>query len=92
MLQKKGIQPNVVMSGNTLDSQKQFVLEGLGVALLPIFTVDQEISQKKLFILHGRAPYHYSVKLVTKKQRTLSRNAARFLETLRPELVKWSRS
>ena len=86
MLSKNRLKFTRVISCNNLDSQKQLVREGMGVALLPAFMVKEEIEKGDFTVLQPQKDFSSSLKLVTRKGKVLSRDAATFLDTFR-ELV-----
>ena len=80
MLRRNKIEPVVAASSNNLEAQKQLVLNGLGVALLPRFMVKKEIESGELTPLFAKKDFSYTLKLVTRKRRTLSKNSEAFLD------------
>jgi DNA-binding transcriptional LysR family regulator len=80
MLKRNHIQVNVALSSNNLDSQKHMVLAGLGIALLPRFMVKGELQSGDLSTLYPKRDFNYTLKLVTRKRRALSKNASTFLD------------
>lgn len=83
LLTRAHIKVETFITSNNLESQKQMVVQGLGVALLPGFMVKGELSRGTLTALRPRKKFSYSLKLVTQKRRVLSRNALVFLEEFR---------
>jgi len=86
MLKKNKVQFEVAASCNNLDSQKQMVLRGLGVALLPRFMVKAELESGALSQLYPKKEFIYSLRLVTRKRWVLSKNAETFLEFFDKEI------
>jgi DNA-binding transcriptional LysR family regulator len=86
MLKKNKVQFEVAASCNNLDSQKQMVLRGLGVALLPRFMVKAELESGTLSQLYPKKEFIYSLRLVTRKRWVLSKNAETFLEFFDKEI------
>ncbi|MBI4405657.1 MAG: LysR family transcriptional regulator, partial [Deltaproteobacteria bacterium] len=80
LLKESGLKPRVVIEANTLDAQKQMVLRGLGVALLPDFVVHKELQKNRLKLLAPIEKYSFTLKLVRRFHRPLSLNGAQFLE------------
>jgi DNA-binding transcriptional LysR family regulator len=80
MLNKNKINVETTISSNNLESQKGLVAEGLGVALLPAFMVQKEIDAGIFSVLHPKKKFSYSLKLITRKGKVLSRDATVFLE------------
>jgi DNA-binding transcriptional LysR family regulator len=83
MLKKNKIKVETLISSNNLDAQKELVKEGLGTALLPRFMVKSGLQKGTLTRLAPRCEFGYSLKLVYRKGKILSRNASVFLETFR---------
>jgi LysR family nitrogen assimilation transcriptional regulator len=86
MLNRNKVKADIFVTSNNLDSQKRMVMEGLGVALLPRFMVKQEITKGQLTELLPRKDFVYSLKLVTKHRKVLSRNALVFLEEFKSRM------
>lgn len=80
MLNKNKIRVDTIISSNNLESQKGLVKEGLGVALLPSFMVQKEIDDGTFTELYPKKKFSYSLKLITRKGKVLSRDATVFLE------------
>lgn len=86
MLQRNRVKVDSLIASNNLDAQKQMVLQGLGVALLPRFMVKQEISRGSLVALYPKKNFVYTLKLITRIRKVLSRNAVVFLDEFRTHL------
>lgn len=67
------------ISSNSLTSHKNMVLSGLGVSVLPEVMVREEIKRKDLVRLYPRGTFNFSLKLVSKKNHFLSRNATAWI-------------
>lgn len=80
ILQRNRLKVEIMITSNNLDSQKEMVLQGLGVALLPSFMVKAEIRRCSLTILHPTKDFSYTLKLITRHRKVLSRNALVFLD------------
>lgn len=65
---------------NNFDAQKNMVLEGLGISLLLEYMVRDEIKKKQLISLPTPRELSYTIRLVTKKGKVLSRNSRLFIE------------
>ena len=89
MLQKANVRLEIVLSSNSLEAQKQMVLQGLGVALLPGFMLRDELMSGQLVEMPQRKKFCYSLKLVTKKRKVLSKNAQVFLEHFCEEVAEF---
>jgi DNA-binding transcriptional LysR family regulator len=83
MLKRHKIPVGIMISSNNLDAQKQMVIEGLGVSLLPRFMLKSELENGILTELYPREKFSYSLKLTTRKRKVLSKNAATFLDEFR---------
>lgn len=83
MLKRHKIDVDPVISSNNLDAQKQMVKEGLGVALLPGFMVKSGLQKGTLTSLQPKREFSYSLKLVTRTRKVLSKNAATFLDVFK---------
>jgi LysR family transcriptional regulator, low CO2-responsive transcriptional regulator len=91
MLRRNKVKVETLISSNNLDAQKQLVKEGLGVALLPGFMVKAGLEKGNLTSLFPRKQFSYSLKLVHRKGKILSKNATVFLESFQsiaPDLVE----
>jgi len=75
----------IKISSNSLSSHKNMVLEGLGVSILPSNMVEREIREKKLKRLYPKGTFQFPLKLVTKKNHLLSRNARAWIEVMKEE-------
>lgn len=73
---------------NSLTSHKEMVLEGLGVSILPSIMVEKELKERKLKRLYPKGTFHFPLKLVTKKNHHLSRNAQAWIECLKSNLMQ----
>ena len=91
MLRKNGIRYEAVISSNTYDSQKRLVREGAGAALIPGFMAKTLINDHTFTVLYPKKNFSYSLKLITRKGKVLSKNASTFLAAFRqgiPELLR----
>ncbi|MFG1487032.1 LysR family transcriptional regulator [Halobacteriovorax sp. RZ-1] len=76
----------ITISSNSLTSHKEMVLQGLGVSILPSIMVEKEIKAKELKRLYPKGTFHFPLKLVTKKNHFLSRNAQAWIKCLKEQL------
>ncbi len=76
--------PNVQIriSSNSLTAHKNMVLKGLGVSILPHFLVAQEVKAGQMKRLLANEKSEFPLKLVLRKNKSLSRNARTWLEYL----------
>lgn len=86
MLNRNKVKADIFITSNNLDSQKRMVMEGLGIALLPRFIVKNEIDKGHLTEMLPRKEFIYSLKLVTKHRKVLSRNAHVFLDEFKTKM------
>lgn len=70
------------ISSNSLTAHKNMVLKGLGVSILPNFLVAQEVKAGQLKRLYPNEKFEFPLKLVLRKNKSLSRNARVWLEYL----------
>ncbi|OQW54665.1 MAG: hypothetical protein A4S09_05775 [Proteobacteria bacterium SG_bin7] len=70
------------ISSNSLTAHKNMVLKGLGVSILPRFLVAQEIKTGLLKRLYNNERFEFSLKLVLRKNKSLSRNARVWIDYL----------
>ena len=73
----------IKISSNSLTSHKNMVLNGLGVSVLPEIMVKEELKRKELVRLYPKGTFNFSLKLVTKKNHFLSRNAKAWIDCFR---------
>ena len=88
MLRKNQVSVETAIACNNLDAQKELVKLGLGVSLLPAFMVKSGIQKETLTAYHSRKDFSYSLKLVTRKRKHLSKNASAFLELFEKKVLK----
>lgn len=82
MLAREGIEPETIISTNNLEAQKEMVLRGLGIGLLPAFMLRREIARRQLVLLADKSRFTFSLKRVTRCGKLLSRQAETFLRSL----------
>lgn len=58
------------------------VLKGLGVSILPRFLVEKELSAGQLKRLYPKERFEFPLKLVLRRNKSLSRNAKVWLQHL----------
>ncbi|MBC7397933.1 MAG: LysR family transcriptional regulator, partial [Bdellovibrionales bacterium] len=66
MLKKANLSIPVAMESNNLSVQKNLILQGLGLGLLPEFFVQTEIKEGLLKVQRSSESFEYSIKLVSK--------------------------
>lgn len=72
----------ILVSSNNLTAHKEFVMEGVGVAILPEFLVIEEIKNKKLVDVFPNEIFNYKLKIVKRKNAVLSLNALALFDLL----------
>lgn len=72
----------IKISSNSLTAHKNMVLKGLGVSVLPRFLVEKEINSGQLKRLYPNEKFEFPLKLVLRKNKSLSRNAKVWLQHL----------
>ena len=87
MLRKNEIVGETSISCNNLDAQKELVKQGLGAALLPRFMVKSSFKNGSLSPLQSKREFSYSLKLVTRKGKRVSKNAVTFLEVFQESVL-----
>ncbi|RYZ62039.1 MAG: hypothetical protein EOP09_19225 [Proteobacteria bacterium] len=80
MLKSNGVNVETSIACNNLDAQKELVKQGLGIALLPRFMVKSGLENGTLTSLHSKKDFHYSLSLVTRKNRVDTANLTAFRE------------
>lgn len=78
----------ITLSSNNLVAHKNFVLEGLGVSILPELMVKEDIKSGKLASLYDDEVFQFDLKLVRLKNSVTSLNAKVFLSILEGVLQK----
>ncbi len=86
MLRKNQVGGETFISSNNLDSQKELVKQGLGISLLPRFMVKSSLEKGTLVALHPKRDFSYALRLVTRKGKVLSTNAATFLDVFQEKV------
>jgi DNA-binding transcriptional LysR family regulator len=86
-LRKKYPDAKISLSSNSLELHKDWVMQGLGVSILPRFLVEAEIKSGKLKKVLPET-FEFSLKLVTKQGKVLNRRAEIFLEAFKAQLAK----
>lgn len=81
-LRKKYGGAEIKISSNSLTAHRQMVLAGLGVSILPEFMVADDIAAKRLSCLLKDENFTFQLKVVTQRNRHLSRQADAFLALL----------
>jgi DNA-binding transcriptional LysR family regulator len=79
-----GVIPNVAMELDSLEATKRMVEEGLGIALVPLVTIERELSAGILVRVHmvDAEPVSRPISLMYRKNRKRPRSAQAFVDTL----------
>lgn len=83
ILADAAILPRSTMEVNSIESIKQLVMLGLGISMLPRFTVEKELSSNQLIALNHQLPLpQYRTQLVYHKDKWLSPSLQAFVQTV----------
>ncbi|WP_449241556.1 substrate-binding domain-containing protein [Desulfoscipio gibsoniae] len=86
VLNEEKVNPVVFLELNSIEAIKQCVLKGVGVAMLPMMTVKQEIAEKKLAILPWpQEKLETAVLMIRHRGKWLSPALQYFMDTVRAE-------
>lgn len=79
-----GVIPNVAMELDSLEATKRMVEEGLGIALIPLVTVERELSARALvkIDLLDAEPMKRPISLIYRRNRKRPRTVQAFIDTL----------
>jgi DNA-binding transcriptional LysR family regulator len=79
-----GVIPNVAMELDSLEATKRMVEEGLGIALVPLVTIERELAAGDLVKvdLVDAEPLSRPISLIYRKGRKRPRTAQVFIDTL----------
>ncbi|HET9476962.1 MAG TPA: LysR family transcriptional regulator substrate-binding protein, partial [Dehalococcoidia bacterium] len=79
-----GVIPNVSMELDSLEATKRMVEAGLGIALLPLVTVERELQAATLVKVEllDAAPMKRPISLIYRRHRKLPRTVQAFIDTL----------
>jgi DNA-binding transcriptional LysR family regulator len=79
-----GVVPNVAMELDSLEATKRMVEEGLGVALVPLVTIERELETGMLVKIEivDAPPLERPISLIYKKHRKRPRTVQAFIDTL----------
>lgn len=79
-----GVVPNVSMELDSLEATKRMVEEGLGVALVPLVTIERELETGMLVKIEivDAPPLKRPISLIYKKHRKRPRTVQAFIDTL----------
>jgi DNA-binding transcriptional LysR family regulator len=79
-----GVVPNIGMELDSLEATKRMVEEGLGIALVPLVTIEREMEAGRLVKIEmvDAPPLKRPVSLIYKRHRKRPRTVQAFIETL----------
>jgi len=79
-----GVIPNVAMELDSLEATKRMVEEGLGIALVPLVTIERELAAGTLvkIDLVDAEPLSRPISMIYRKKRKRPRTAHAFIDTL----------
>ncbi len=79
-----GVVPNVAMELDSLEATKRMVEEGLGVAMVPLVTIERELETGMLVRIEivDAPPLKRPISLIYKKHRKRPRTVQAFIDTL----------
>ncbi len=79
-----GLQPRVIMRFDSAESIKAMIRSGLGISMLPLWTVDEDLKTKRLSIIRQEDPPLLSkIALVSRKAAFVPRAAQAFVAEAR---------
>jgi DNA-binding transcriptional LysR family regulator len=84
LFRKAAVIPNVAMELDSLEATKRMVEEGLGIALVPLVTVERELQEGSLVRvdLSDVAPIRRPISLMLRKNRKRSRTVQAFVDMM----------
>ena len=85
-LRKKYPKASIKLSSNSLRLHREWVLQGLGVSILPSFLVKDDLKTKRMVRI-GQESFSFTLKLVTKRGRILSPAGKYLLKMIEEELA-----
>ncbi len=79
-----GVIPNVAMELDSLEATKRMVEEGMGIALVPLVTIERELEAGMLIRvdLVGAEPIRRPISLIHRRNRKLPRTVQAFIDTM----------
>jgi DNA-binding transcriptional LysR family regulator len=85
LLKSIGVEPRTLHEVNSQEAQKQFVLEGMGYALLPHFMVQAELAASQLREIEVSKSLFAPLYMIHKSQTPLTLASLEFLRSFRSE-------
>lgn len=81
MLAKYEVKPHSFLQASGIEAIKQFVINGLGVGILPLFTVEREITDKIIYAVNFQEySFDYAFQIVHHRDKWISPALGAFLE------------
>lgn len=78
------ITPQAILEASSIETIKQLIIHGLGISILPRFTVEKELSEGRLGAIAWTGPsLNYAVQVVRHKDKWISPALKAFLSRLR---------
>lgn len=88
ILTEEKVDPATFIEANSIEAVKQCVIRGIGVAMIPMMSVMQEITQKKMVILPWEEKLETGIIMIRHKDKWLSPTLRAFMEIFREELIE----
>ena len=83
LLDKANVRPRTSLEVNSIESIKQLVMLGLGISMLPRFTVEKELQNNQLAVAEPHLPLPlYMTQLIYHKSKWLSPALRAFIKTV----------
>ena len=84
MLTEENVEPATFMAFNSIESIKQCVLRGIGIAMIPMMAIKQEVAQKKMTILPWtEEKLETAILMIWHKNKWISPALQAFMDTVR---------
>lgn len=86
VLQEENVDPAVFMELNSIEAIKQCVIQGVGVAMIPLMAIRQEVTEKKLSVLAWpQEELKTGILMIWHKDKWLSPAVQSFMDMVRAE-------
>lgn len=79
LLKKDLPESRTTISSNDISAHRQLVIERLGVAVLPIFLIADDLEKGRVIDLYPREEMYFDLKVIKRKTAVLSKNAEELL-------------
>lgn len=84
ILNKAGVQPKVILEYGSVEAIKKCVISGLGITVLPLITVQEELKRQELVVLHWHGlEFNMITQIVYHKNKWLSPPMLAFIDLVR---------